>query len=103
MSTRTSISSSMIAALLLLTLVLGTSSIAAQSSDVRPVWTEGQYWPDQETDVEESRGDGRRRDAIAMQSKGRSPAVELESDLANSGAGGSAARRRHNDRLSPRD
>ena len=57
MSMRTSISSSMIAALLLLALVLGTPSIAAQSSDVRPVWTEEQYWLDQETDVEESQGD----------------------------------------------
>jgi len=38
-----------------------------------------------------------------MQDKGRSPAVELESDLANPGAGGRAARRGRGDRLSSQD
>jgi hypothetical protein len=36
-----------------------------------------------------------------MQNKGRSPAIEVESDLANLGEGGSAARRGCADHLSP--
>ena len=38
-----------------------------------------------------------------MQNKGCSPAAEVESDLANPGAGGRAARRGRADGLSPQD